>query len=410
MTTLRYEIEVTTPLFCAGADQEKGPAELRPPSLRGAMRFWFRAMMGAVVNGDLEQLRKLEARVFGSTSGKSPVVMRVREKTIILGEQIQPITPGLTYLACQSLFNFRGRLNRGCFMPHSKFTINFLLRRNSQSLRPIIEDTFWLLANFGGLGARTRRGFGGFRITNSQVSQAINTDCYTTKITDIRKHFTEFAQSNHALDNSKGTPQAEFSSFVREQYQLKVITKDGNWNTILTWCGKTLRNFRAPIRTKKPYNITVDYQSVVKKFIDTDASGQSKNNEFKLAIKNKQSQNLQNDIFGLPYQINSLSSFRGRSAKLQWRKKDDGDNDRRSSPLFIRPIHLTDDRWAIVFLIFKARFLPNDSTMELEASELKLRDTDNPWSNSQKPSPIPISLPVSYRVLENFLDHLDHFD
>jgi CRISPR-associated protein Cmr1 len=69
MNKVSFELEVVTPLFLGGADGKT--AELRPPSIRGAMRFWFRAMMGGIVGGNIEALKKLEADVFGDTDKAS---------------------------------------------------------------------------------------------------------------------------------------------------------------------------------------------------------------------------------------------------------------------------------------------------------------------------------------------------
>lgn len=44
-----FEMEVLTPLFIAGSDPkgvELRREGIRLPSIRGALRFWFRAMMG----------------------------------------------------------------------------------------------------------------------------------------------------------------------------------------------------------------------------------------------------------------------------------------------------------------------------------------------------------------------------
>ncbi|MFH0988531.1 MAG: type III-B CRISPR module RAMP protein Cmr1 [bacterium] len=38
-----FKCEVITPMFLGGADPDK--PELRPPSIRGAMRWWFRTMI-----------------------------------------------------------------------------------------------------------------------------------------------------------------------------------------------------------------------------------------------------------------------------------------------------------------------------------------------------------------------------
>lgn len=50
-----HQIEFLMPCFCAGADQQK--AELRAPSIRGQLRWWFRALGGSADE---------EASVFGS--------------------------------------------------------------------------------------------------------------------------------------------------------------------------------------------------------------------------------------------------------------------------------------------------------------------------------------------------------
>lgn len=54
MKGLSFKLQVITPLFLAGARQQH--VELRPPSIRGALRFWSRAMMGVVVGGALKRL------------------------------------------------------------------------------------------------------------------------------------------------------------------------------------------------------------------------------------------------------------------------------------------------------------------------------------------------------------------
>jgi len=61
-----YDIELITPCFCAGADQTK--AEIRVPSIRGQLRWWFRALGGT---------REQEKKVFGGVHGGA-VASRVR--------------------------------------------------------------------------------------------------------------------------------------------------------------------------------------------------------------------------------------------------------------------------------------------------------------------------------------------
>ena len=80
MQEATFNVETITPLFLAGADQ--GTAELRAPSFRGAMRYWFRALVGGMTgtgtNG-LEEVIKAEADVFGATDQGSSVRVKVSE-------------------------------------------------------------------------------------------------------------------------------------------------------------------------------------------------------------------------------------------------------------------------------------------------------------------------------------------
>src|SRR5579863_4570864 len=86
-------LQVTTPLFNGGADPD-GSAGFRPDheagvrvaSVRGAMRFWFRALAGVLTGPDLPLLAALERRVFGGAgdgtrdsagSAASPVLLRI---------------------------------------------------------------------------------------------------------------------------------------------------------------------------------------------------------------------------------------------------------------------------------------------------------------------------------------------
>ena len=58
MTRQTYDFEIITPCFCAGANPAE--AEIRAPSIRGQLRWWFRVLGGSAAE---------EASVFGSVAG-----------------------------------------------------------------------------------------------------------------------------------------------------------------------------------------------------------------------------------------------------------------------------------------------------------------------------------------------------
>ena len=75
-TEIEATYRVVTPMFCAGANP--GKAELRLPSFKGVLRFWWRALAWSRLDGNLEEIRRQEDALFGSTGeGQSRVSMRL---------------------------------------------------------------------------------------------------------------------------------------------------------------------------------------------------------------------------------------------------------------------------------------------------------------------------------------------
>jgi CRISPR-associated protein Cmr1 len=163
MHTITFTCEIITPMFLAGADgttfELRFPPELRPPSFKGVLRFWWRAMHG---NMAIAVLKQEEAALFGGGGEKarrSPVMITIdsdhaiiqRNGDIGIDQQKQP---GIGYLFYSTVFVQQ----RDCFKSGSEFAISF----SSYSLKSL-EGTvkaFACLVFFGGLGSRSRRGAG----------------------------------------------------------------------------------------------------------------------------------------------------------------------------------------------------------------------------------------------------------
>ena len=149
---MKLSVEVVTPLFLGGAEV-RGEPELRAASIRGALRFWLRALLGGVMGDkDRDGLRRAEAAVFGSTdTGASPVVVRVAGNVQHAPYRPLPHNP-------KKAFSFEG------IKPGETFSLELNPRRPYTSLTPIMLYTtaLWLL--LGGAGKRSRRGFGTLRL------------------------------------------------------------------------------------------------------------------------------------------------------------------------------------------------------------------------------------------------------
>lgn len=87
METIEAKFRIVTPMFISGADQTK--AELRVPSIKGALRFWWRALN---YEKDSKILLDRESKIFGSSDqkiGQSKIKIKVTENKLI-GHRLSP--------------------------------------------------------------------------------------------------------------------------------------------------------------------------------------------------------------------------------------------------------------------------------------------------------------------------------
>ena len=158
-TVFSAEMEFLTPAFLAGADQNV--PEIRVPSIRGELRWWFRALGGTPSE---------EAELFGSVHGSvlaSAVVLRVSDVAAKFGQDIsvpQESDKGYLYYFAKVSGNKVGvHRTQGAhyFAPGTKFRLEALLRR---TIDPGIQDklqlAFSAFSAFGALGLRATRGCG----------------------------------------------------------------------------------------------------------------------------------------------------------------------------------------------------------------------------------------------------------
>lgn len=157
------EIEATyrvvTPLFCAGADQRR--AELRAPSLKGVLRFWWRALAWSRCNGDLERIYTEEAALFGSSDvGRSRVSIRVDLSDVqksVSGKDLQGT--GVRYLG-YGMTERDPRRERRYLPPPLAFTVHVRAHGLHPGQLVALRRALIALGLFGGVGARSRKGFG----------------------------------------------------------------------------------------------------------------------------------------------------------------------------------------------------------------------------------------------------------
>jgi len=153
-----------TPLVGGGVEPgKKDPVSVvRATEVRGQLRFWWRALRGWQAKGSLEELRNLESALFGSAGegGASPVVVEVE----VLKEREKADHQNARGVQRDLGSPTRGkggwaRVKKGVGVAF-RLRLRFPERVKNLNLAEELEAALWAWETFGGIGARTRRGFG----------------------------------------------------------------------------------------------------------------------------------------------------------------------------------------------------------------------------------------------------------
>ena len=168
-----HTLKLVTPAFLAGAKRKREDCDLRPATLRGVLRWWWRTMHARHL--DRESLRRLEAAIWGDTEAGGALALSIQglgavdphqfgKKEVVRrhchGER------GLEYLA-YGMDENKGRrwylssesweatltASRACIEgSRIEITADDVLRQG--------EAALWLLCRYGGVGSKARKGFG----------------------------------------------------------------------------------------------------------------------------------------------------------------------------------------------------------------------------------------------------------
>lgn len=174
MPSITFDLETVTPLFLSGADQTT--AELRPPAFRGALRYWFRALVGGYYLDQINQLQTLESELFGDSGNKgvSKVSLRLKNysqnphsQALEMTQDIQRRKRGSGVGYLMFSMGMQKRKAIGVNKPE-KFSLVFQSRPDPIAGNETVRDrlltvacVFWFAVNLGNFGSRVKRGAGG---------------------------------------------------------------------------------------------------------------------------------------------------------------------------------------------------------------------------------------------------------
>ena len=185
--TIEFNIKFITPLLIHGADSGRADSTgLTGKALRGCWRFWFRALVGGMVQDiTKEKLLELEGKVFGASDEKVGATFRMVITPPTGLKPVNDIPPGFN-----RGFKFSG------FPVGSEFAIAILPRKSliDDGKIEVLLASIWLWANLGGIGQRARRGFGSpvIELHTNNISPFDNLNLQVqsqfSEATELREH------------------------------------------------------------------------------------------------------------------------------------------------------------------------------------------------------------------------------
>ncbi|MCI0590002.1 MAG: type III-B CRISPR module RAMP protein Cmr1 [Gammaproteobacteria bacterium] len=182
LVTLQATYRIVTPMFLGGAEPDKS-VELRPPSIKAALRFWWRALQWARIrlslpndNQALAELHKQEGVLFGSAGGgQSQLLLKIRRPvntvTVNKGSILEDVVnrSGARYLGYGVMEAYdgkntkAGRLTRPALCPPLEIVVEILCRG---IVCECTLDALKLFGLLGGLGSKARKGYGSLTLTH----------------------------------------------------------------------------------------------------------------------------------------------------------------------------------------------------------------------------------------------------
>ncbi|MCW5203267.1 type III-B CRISPR module RAMP protein Cmr1 [Desulfobulbus sp. US4] len=362
MEKIEATFRIVTPMFMGGAEPADTHAELRAPSIKGVLRFWYRAIFP---NQDAQD----EARIFGGTdksAGQAKIILSLSERKINQGEKGDKRWAGhdckIPYLG----YGIMDRLPTGATFiknGHEReekkmMTTRQYIRENGTFkltvlFRPPVTEkdaacysadvekvkrAFWAMVMFGAFGARSRKGFGSIAADTVNGLDKLPS-LQPENLNELEKSIAKFWKGIHPFKSALPGQPAEYSCFSTDTRCIITGQKLSAMDS-LEWLAETLVSLRS-YKSSNKLQFAQDDHDIMRDFIDR--GDVPPNPPFRTA-------------FGLPhnYFFTSIKGANKGGVDLMDGKK----KGRRASPLLFK-IHQFPNRQACTLAVFlPARLIP----------------------------------------------------
>ncbi|MEW5980209.1 MAG: type III-B CRISPR module RAMP protein Cmr1 [Acidobacteriota bacterium] len=391
MPTIEATYRVTTPMFLGGAEPQQ--AELRLPSLKGALRFWWRASVWpsiAARGGSVKDLHRLEAELFGSSDervGQSKVSLRLRMDSDMpaahrVGTQLKDgnsvVGQGVRYLGYGVMEAFAstkkntpaGQLTRECLSQPFSFRVGLVVRGAlDETQREQILLALKFLGLLGSLGSKARKGYGSLTLSRLIVagkevwSPPSSVEELRTALNALFKQALHGRASRNGAAATGGHP--PFTALSNHTKVLIVPPRETSTSPLrlLDYLGREMIRYRSWGRNGR---ILGKENEQSEKQFEGDHDLMKK----PVAARSSHPERI---AFGLPHNYGREENKKVTPA--------DQDLKRRASPLWLHIHQSSDGAPAIALLCFMpATFLPeNRSDISVGGKRVPL-NTDNLWN------------------------------
>ena len=349
-TSIEARYKATTPMFCGGADGVG--AELRLPSFKGALRFWWRALAWARLNGDLANIKTEEDKLFGSAAGgQSRVLMKLgtdarQPTTWAEGETLRamrfsrdPVGEGARYLGygVMSAFDSRttgamaGQLTRACLYAPFEFSVKMRCRGLDETASESLKDALIALGLLGGMGAKSRKGYGSLALQSLLVEGQEAWRAPET-MEELQGEITRLRRCRSSSSNRL----PDYTALNQESRHILVAANSNPPLNLLDMVGKEMLRYRSWGHRGRVLNAPSE-----RRFQD--------DHDLMKAPAHSRTSHPRRIAFGLPHNYGRYPDQQVGPAS--------GNYDRRASPLFIH-IHECKGTPIAVLSLFPTRFLP----------------------------------------------------
>jgi len=382
--TARYQI--VTPMFIGDAEQKA--SGISASSVKGALRFWWRALNWGRIRAEilsdtaaLQHLHREESELFGSSAGNgvaAKFTLRV-DSPSKSNNKIDTPKAGVQYLLGQGLFHFKDGYLRDFLIAGSSLKIAVSIHPQSdkkyeETVKTQLIAALKMLGLLGGLGSRSRKGFGSLSIESLDVgteSIEVPHDLNSLKTYLINCHvkvglppFTAFSEKTR-IDASlrSNNPMDALNLVGEEQQRYRSYGRKGNGDEVHKVNG-----------AEAEQNFSQDHDLVFNIIRDI---------RHPPSIPHR-------SVFGLPHNY-FFSSTKGKADFAPSMPE----RSRRASPLFIHVHQFPNRQVVLIQTLMPATFLANGDILEFKMGNQPRDKVRLPFDEQKM---------INWQVIHNYMD------